>query len=197
MKIALFGGTFNPIHNGHIYLVMSAIQQLNFDKVLIIPNNIPPHKPIPNEVSNKNRFDMCCLATKGYDKIEVSDIELKKASISYTIDTITEMKKQYKNDEIYLLLGSDMFLSFLSWKRPHDIFKIAKICVLPRDDNIDKVSSKCDYFCKLGATIEVLNAKPFKVSSTEIREKVFLGEQVSNLLSDEVERYIKDNNLYK
>lgn len=197
MKIALFGGTFNPIHNGHIYLILSAIQQLNFDKVFIIPNNIPPHKPISNAVSNKNRFDMCCLEARKYDKIEVSDIELKKDSISYTIDTIIEMKKQYKNDEIYLLVGSDMFLSFLSWKRPYDIFKMVKICVLPREDDINKISSKYNEFCELGANIEVLNAKPVEVSSTEIRKKIFLGEHVSNLLSDEVERYIKDNNLYK
>lgn len=196
-RIAIFGGTFNPIHNGHIHAALSAIKILKLDKLILIPNNIPPHKHISKDVSSKDRFNMCCLAAINYDKIQVSNFEINKKGISYTIDTILYLKEIYSSDLLYLLVGSDMLFSFSSWKCFVDILNAVKICVVPRyKDNMQLIKNKCVYFNNMGAEIQILDISPVEISSTEIRKKFLLSENVSDLVPNNVEQYIKYNNLY-
>lgn len=102
LKIGIFGGAFNPVHNGHLNLAKHYLDELGLDKILFIPTNIPPHKSNEDFAGRKDRFNMLRLAIKPYDKFEVSDIEFKRDGKSYTYDTLLELKKIYKNAEFYL-----------------------------------------------------------------------------------------------
>ncbi|MEG0457786.1 MAG: nicotinate-nicotinamide nucleotide adenylyltransferase, partial [Oscillospiraceae bacterium] len=112
MKIGIFGGTFNPIHNGHLNLINSFDTAIGLDKILCIPTNIPPHKSEDNIISGKDRLNMLTIATAENKKISPCDVELKTSGKSYTYNTLIMLRKIYFQDDFYLLMGSDMFLSF-------------------------------------------------------------------------------------
>ena len=114
-RIALFGGTFNPVHNGHINLCLECHKKLNFDKILLIPDNIPPHKSSDDLAGNAHRLNMLKIAAKENELFEVCDIEYKLKGTSYTVNTIAELKKIYKEDELFLIIGSDMLFMFDRW----------------------------------------------------------------------------------
>ena len=110
MKICFFGGTFNPVHNGHVRLLENAKEYFDFDKIIVIPTNIPPHKEVVFSVSDNDRLNMCKLAFDGI--AEVSDYEIVENTVSYTINTMYHFKEIYPNDEFYFLMGSDMLFMF-------------------------------------------------------------------------------------
>ena len=116
MKIGMFGGSFNPIHNGHIELAKAMYKELKLDKLLIMPSYIPPHKFVDSAAFPDQRFEMCCLAAKDIDGFEVSNIEIKRQGASYTYLTLKELKAIYPEDELYLLMGADMFMTLQDWK---------------------------------------------------------------------------------
>ena len=198
MKIAMFGGSFNPIHTGHIQLAQAFVKRLGLDKVLIIPTFIPPHKHCDNSVSPQARLEMCRLAVKNLPFAEVSDIEIKRGGASYTYLTLEELSEKYKNDELFLITGADMFMSIHTWKHPEIIFSLATICGVPRnDDDIKNLQKQSEYLKTLNAKTEILDVSLMTVSSTEIRNKIKNGEDFSTLVPPEVENYIIENKLYK
>ena len=132
MKIGIFGGSFNPVHNGHIRLALFYKEKLQLDLILVIPANIPPHKSVQNFVSADDRINMLKLAFEDYDFVKVSDIEFKISGKNYTVKTLTELKKEYPNDEFYLIVGGDMFLCFETWKEYEQILSMCKVCTAPR-----------------------------------------------------------------
>ena len=127
MKIGVFGGTFNPIHNGHISLLHKMKQEMELDKVLLVPTFMPPHKSGDEVVSALHRLEMCRLAVQELDWVQVSDIEVMRGGTSYTVDTLRAISKTHPNDELFLLMGSDMFFSFEQWKSPNEIASLARI----------------------------------------------------------------------
>ena len=185
-KIAMLGGTFNPIHNAHVKLALEFIDRMKLDKVLMVPTAIPPHKEIKDFVPAEERF-----------YIEPCGLELERKGKSYTVDTLKSIKELYPDAELYLIVGADMFLSLETWRNPQEIFKMAKILSAPREDSDYEPMKEHQKMLKdLGADTFVLEKSIFTVSSTEIREKIKGGEDVSSLIPEKIYSYIKEKGLY-
>lgn len=193
----MFGGSFNPIHIGHVQLAQAFVKKLNLDRVLVIPTFIPPHKQYDYSVLPLDRLEMCRLAVKSLPFAEVSDIEIRRGGASYTYLTLQELSEKYKNDELFLITGADMFMSIHTWKHPEIIFSLAVICGVPRnDDDIKNLEKHSEYLHTLGAKTEILDAEVITVSSTEIRRRIKNGESTQGLVPDEVREYINKKHLY-
>ncbi|MBQ7956873.1 MAG: nicotinate (nicotinamide) nucleotide adenylyltransferase [Clostridia bacterium] len=190
MKIGLFGGTFNPVHTGHVKLVENFKEKLNLDKVFVIPTAQPPHKEAKELVSSEDRINMLKLAFGNL--AEVSDIEISRGGKSYTLLTLEELKKIYKDDELYFLVGSDMLLSFRRWYRWEDILSMCTLCATDRNNEESCKETDSDFFEK----IIFCDFEKTVVSSSEVREKLEKGEDVSHLVPEKVLNYIKEKGLY-
>lgn len=198
MKTAMFGGSFDPIHLGHVSLAHAFTERLGLDRVLIVPTCIPPHKIKKTSVTPRQRLEMCRLAFEGEEGYEVSDIEIRREGASYTYLTLTELKELYPQDELYLITGADMFMTIHRWKEPQIIFRLATICGVPRNnEDISGLEKQAEFLHTLGARTEILDAGIMTVSSTEIRERISRGQDISSLVPPAVEDYIYQNKLYR
>lgn len=195
-KTGIFGGAFNPVHNGHVNLAREAIEQLKLRKLLVIPTFESPHKAtklLPFDV----RAEMCRLAFEGIsDKCEVtvSDIERQMGGVSYTINTIRELAKQHHDTQFYLLIGGDMLFSFREWYKYESILKESKVCAIARGG--DNFTDMLEFAAEMGR-VKVLPTSIVDVSSTEIRGKLAKGEDISELVPRNVAEYIAANDLYR
>lgn len=200
MKIAMFGGGFNPIHTGHIMLVKAFAEALQLDKVLLVPPYITPHKhkQQDNSASLEQKTEMCRLAVKDIPFAEVSDIEIKRQGTSYTYMTLEKLSEIYPDSELFLITGADNFMTIHKWKHPEIIFSLATICGVPRNnDDMSDLQRQADYLHTLGAKTYIINADIMTVSSTEIRNNILQGKSISGMVTPEVEKYILQNGLYK
>lgn len=196
-KLGIFGGSFNPVHKGHIYLLKSLKEKLGLSKVLVMPSSVPPHKDILEKVPDEKRIDMLKKALEGIEGVEISLFEIENGGKSYTYFTLEEMKRLYPESEIYFLVGSDMFLSLDSWFNYPKIMDMAVFCAIPREkENRTLLKEKQKYFESLGYKTEVLDIEPLDISSSLIREKIKKGEKIDGLLPKSVEEYIRNNKLY-
>jgi len=183
-RIGLLGGTFDPIHNGHIAIAKTAIQQLKLDKLLLIPAGNPWQK---SEFSDsKHRLEMVKKAGNDLEKVEVSDIEVNKTGPTYTFETLQELHKKYPNSELILILGSDAIAGFDTWKEPNLVKTLARIYVVQRAGDFTQ-----DWH------FDRIQMPSIEISSTEIREKVKNNESISELVPKSVNEYISANGLYK
>lgn len=197
MKIAVFGGAFNPVHIGHTELVRLFDEKLHFDKILIIPSKISPHKSSDGLIDADYRMNMCRIAFSQMKNAVVSDIELRREGISYTVDTLRELKAMYPNDELYLICGSDMFLTLHKWREPNEIIKTATICAAKRGDERDEaILVQNERLCGMGAKTALINSYIPDVSSTDIREKLLDGKACGEQLDERVLCYIRRFGLY-
>ena len=190
MKIGLFGGTFNPVHSGHVNLVKNFKVKLSLDRVIVIPTAQPPHKEAKELASAEDRINMCKLAFGSL--AEVSDIEISRGGKSYTVLTLEELKKKYPDDELYFLVGSDMLLSFKRWYRWEDILSMCTLCATDRSNEESCREADKDFFEK----IIFCDFEKIVVSSSEVREKLEKGESVDAILPREVQKYIEEKGLY-
>lgn len=197
MKLGIFGGTFNPIHSGHIELVRHFADLAELDKVLLIPTKIPPHKVSPDLLSGETRFEMCTLAVAGESKIEVSDIELRREGSSYTIDTLKALEKMYEGAELYLIMGADMLLCLDSWRDYRCIIERCVICAAARNDStVQELKLKAKILGIPENRVIISDEEIMTVSSTQIRGNIKKGDSISGLVPDTVAKYIADNGLY-
>ena len=196
MKIGVFGGAFNPVHKGHIHLADAYYETLMLDKIIFIPTAKPPHKPDLNLAPSEDRINMLklAIADKPY---EISTIELDRQGVSYSVDTLSALKEIYPNDELYLIIGADQFFYFDKWYKYDEILKLATICTLARENEEEKLKL-LDFAEKLGIenSFYLLNAPVFKASSTQIRNGIKAGDDVSALLPNGVMQYIIEKGLY-
>lgn len=201
MKLGIYGGTFNPIHLGHVHILKEFIRRLGLEKVLLIPTGTPPHKAAPNLARAKDRLAMCALAAKEITEapVEVSQIETGREGKSYTADTLAALRGQYPKDELFLLMGEDMFLTVDQWVRPEEICRQAALCVSPRsEDGVRRLFlQKQKLEAELAAHCVIENIAYFPASSTEIRELAGQGKSLSQLVPPEVEAYIAAHGLYR
>ena len=201
MKIGIYGGTFNPIHRGHLTAAQAVKDALALDKLLLMVDGIPPHKQLPElSADNADRLAMAELATAELGKwAEASDIELRRQGKSYTSDTLRELKEQYPEDELWLIMGSDMFLSLHTWHEPEVIMSLAGIAASSRlEENEDAAfaAQKKRLEQEFGARIVTFcNPHVIEVSSTQVREALAKGEG-QQYLSDAVYGYIARKQLY-
>ena len=203
MKIGIFGGAFNPIHNGHLHLLdefyRAEMPFGQFDKLLIIPTANPPHKSSDGLISAEHRIAMIKLAIKELeyaDNIEISSIELESTEKSYTYTTLVKLKKIYPDAEFVLFIGSDQLFYFPKWYRYKDILKLAEVRAITRQEC--ECQAVADFLAKNKelAGINALVAKPVVVSSTQIRQMVSNGESIAGLVPPSVNGYIKEHRLY-
>ncbi|MCM1544753.1 MAG: nicotinate (nicotinamide) nucleotide adenylyltransferase [Ruminococcus sp.] len=200
-RIGIFGGTFNPPHKAHLNLALQIKENAQLDKIIIIPTFVPPHKQTDELQSGEDRLEMCRRTFRDAC-FEISDIELLRKGKSYTIDTLTAIKMLYPDDELFLIIGSDMLLSFHRWYRYHDILSLATLCVASRENMVD-YEALCRYSVDnlnldvLKNEIIISKLLPIELSSTEIRQKIKMNENLANLLTDETLNYIKEKELYK
>ncbi len=189
MKVAILGGTFNPVHNGHIALANTAAETFALDKVIFIPTYIPPHKDIEQIISAGDRFNMVELAIKDNDKYEVSRLEINRRNVSYSVDTVSYIKKIYPKDtEIFFLIGSDSAAALDTWKSIDKIFTVCRFVVGARPGYTLKTKNK---------NIEIMPMEPVDISSTQIRTMLKQGRSIQGLVPEKVADYIKKNRLYK
>lgn len=198
MKIGLMGGTFNPIHMGH--LIISEFLRITFplDKVIFIPSGNPPHKN--NDIAESNhRMAMVNLATSQNPFFEVSSIELKRTGKSYTIDTIKEIKDIYPNDQLYFIIGSDSLLDLTSWKDFESLISKTNFLICGRPENTEEsILNKIDELTKeYNSNIIYIKGPLIEISSTLIRDRIKDQKSIKYLVTGEVEEYIYKNNLYK
>lgn len=195
MKLCVFQGTFNPIHNAHLRVAEYVFNQLKPDKFLFIPACNPPHKECDSNLT-MHRLEMVKLALSDYLQFEVSDIEYKRCGKSYTYNTIIELYKLYDNlDKIYFIIGTDAFRKIESWYNADELKKLVKFIVFPREDNLEP--SDLDYLKDKGYDFEICGLPYKNISSTQIRESVKNRE--CNVLLDipnKVMEYIEKNGLY-
>ena len=197
MRLGIFGGTFNPIHRGHIELVKHFTCLARLDKVLLIPTKIPPHKVSADLLDGQTRFEMCSLAAEGEDKIEVSDVELRREGNSYTIDTLKALEKICDGAQFYLIMGADMLLCLDSWRDYRGIIDRCVICAAARNDStVQELKLKAEALGISENRVIISDEKIMTVSSTEIRDRLKKGEGISGLVPEKVEKYIADNKLY-
>lgn len=197
MKLCVSQGTFNPIHNAHLRVCNFVIDNFNFDKILLIPAYKPPHKETGLA---EHRLKMAELAVKNVEKLEVSDIEYKRDEKSYTYNTILELYKQYDIDEkISFLIGTDAFKNIESWYKSDELKKIVKFIVFIRENPID-YEKDIKSFEKLrlkGYNYEIMKLPYMDISSTQVRNNIQKGLSIANLVPKSVEKYIKENGLYR
>lgn len=201
MRIGIFGGTFNPPHLGHKNLAMQIKDIAKLDRIIIIPSYVPPHKESDQLASGEHRMKMCELMFNE-DCFCVSDMEICRKGKSYTIDTITALKEEYPGDELFLIVGSDMLLSFHEWKRYKDIISLAALCVASRKEEISQRILSDYALNTLGldenkGEIIIADIEPMEVSSTAVREQIKYGLDNCDLTSREIFDYARINLLYE
>lgn len=201
MKIGIYGGTFSPIHNGHILAAREFARQMRLDKLLIIPTATPPHKNEDCHINAEHRLKMCSIAFSDEDKITVSDIEVRRGGKSYTVHTLEELRECYPSDELFLLCGTDMILTFDRWYRFEDIFSMCCVVYERRENDRsldEKIDEKIAFFEEqYGAEIRHIDISPIEISSTQIRERVSRGDNVSEYIPEKVAQYIEEQGLYR
>lgn len=189
-KVGIFGGTFDPIHHGHLITAQSVHEIRNLDKIIFIPSFISPHKMDVNSADPEHRINMLKLAVEGVNFFSVSEYEINKQGISYTIDTLREFKKNY--DELEFIIGYDNIFKFHNWKEPDEIMKLSKVIVLKR-----KSSKPHPFDDKYVEQATFVQTRGIEISATDIRERVKKGMPIHFLVPEKVKEYIYSFNLYK
>ncbi len=188
--VGIFGGTFDPIHTGHLITAQAVRELRRLDKIIFIPAYISPHKTDIPTLSPRHRLEMVKLAIKNISYFNFSDIEIKAANTSYTIETLKVLKE--KHTKIELIIGYDNILNFSTWKDPDEILKLAKLIVLNRKLSIEP--KEMDRFYSSAIFVDT---PTIEISSSEIRERVYNNLPINFLVPEEVQKYIYHFNLYK
>lgn len=211
-RVGIMGGTFDPIHLGHLAGAGVAAETLGLDRVLFVPSSLPPHRPDRPQASGYHRFAMTALAVAGVPGWEASDIELARPGASYTFDTLTALGKQDEGSQFFFISGADAFAEIAAWWRYPDVLDLANFVVIARSgSSLDRLRSRLP---ELGprmvdstphdhlghsarAAIFLVNAQTPDVSSTEIRARAARGETLAGLVADPVASHIAAHRLYR
>ena len=191
-RIGIFGGTFDPIHLGHLIVAQQAAEKLGLDQVVFIPAGQPPHKGGEKLSPAKARYDMVRLAVKGNRLFKVSDIEIRSKNSSYTVNTLKALKSKHKTAGLFLLLGLDQAVLLSTWKEPQKLFELATVCVLSRPGfSRDQVEARWRKMLRF------LPVSRIEISATGIRDRARRSQSIRYLVSESVARYIKNKKLYQ
>ncbi len=214
-RIGVFGGTFDPVHVGHLGPALQALVAFDFDELVFVPAGDPPHKRGEPLTPFAHRFAMLTLATQAYDRLFVSDIERQRPGPSYTVDTLRLLRERHRSDRLYFLMGSDSLAQIVSWHRWEELVELASLVVLHRAtawgeelaahlptslrSRLERVAPAARMRDPGPGPTQVylLDHEPFPVSATDLRERLRRGEPVAELLPPEVYRYIVKYQLYR
>ena len=198
-KIGIMGGTFNPIHLGHLAIAQTAMEEMKLDRVLFIPNASPPHKEISkDEMSGEHRINMVKLAVEDNSNFKICTIESFGGKREYTVNTLRNLRALFPSDEFYFIAGSDALVGMSNWKSPGEIFAQCRVVVTHRAGESKSEFNRAAENLRnaYNAEIFVINMPPLDISSTQIRKKIAAGESVKHLVPDRVGKYISDEKLY-
>ena len=198
-RIGLFGGSFNPIHNGHLHLACSVKRSLKLEGVVIMPTGEAPHKSSAEYAPAADRLAMCRLAAQPYPWMRISDYETQKSGKSYTVDTLRALHEMRPDTAWTLMIGSDMLLSFRTWREWQEILHLASLCAVSRERGdlpaLNAFAAGMQAECP-DADIRVLSVRAFPVSSTEIRQNLQKNADCSCLLPENVVQSLQEKQLY-
>lgn len=195
-RIGIMGGTFNPPHNGHVHAARQAVQALQFDRLLLIPDNVPPHKVLPHGAANsEQRLEMTRRMAADIPGAEACDIELKRGGRSYTVDTLRTLHRQYPGADFFLIIGTDMLLTLDQWREPEALCELASFAVVARDaDDRSAIAEKAAWLEQTWrARITVVDCAALPVSSTQVRADRALCRE---MVPPAVYAYIVQQGLY-
>lgn len=198
-KIGIMGGTFNPIHHGHLILAQTAFEQFGLDQILFMPNKNPYYKKLTHIVTEEHRSDMVKLAIADNDAFAFSDVELHREGNTYTVDTLRILTKENPDTEYYFIMGADSLYQFESWKEASEILKMATLLVATRDAvSIHNIEGQIEYLEEKYEDVKIycLTAPSLEISSSSLRNWVRKGRSIRYLVPEKVANYIKDNGLY-
>ncbi|MCA9400361.1 MAG: nicotinate-nucleotide adenylyltransferase [Candidatus Omnitrophica bacterium] len=188
-KIGLLGGTFNPIHNGHLAIAQTALESEGLDEVLFIPSYLPPHKQTGNVLDSNHRYEMVRLAIKDNPHFSVSDIEINRGGKSYSIDTVEAIAKEMtRKAKLYFIIGADSIDGLKNWKRIDDLCALVNFIAVHRY-GVDKVQSSIK--------VKQIPMPALEISSSQLRNKMQHGKSIQYLVPERVLKYIRKNNLYQ
>lgn len=199
-NIGFFGGTFNPPHLAHKRLALRMKEEADLDKILVVPTFVPPHKAALSLAPGEDRLKMCRLLFDD-DIFDVSDRELRRGGKSYSFDTLSELRACYPDDRLFLIIGSDMLLTFHEWYRYRDILNLVTLCAASRDgkEGVKKLSEYALNTLDLDAgkgEIILSELPPVELSSTQIRALLADGKDAEDYLGKAVSDYIRKKGLY-
>lgn len=201
MRIGIFGGTFSPVHNGHLSAAQAFMQRMWLDVLYIIPTALPPHKQLHGDATAADRLEMLRLAFDGMEGVLISDMEIRRGGRSYTVDTLRELHEGLApDDRLFFLMGTDMLLTFDQWREPNEICRLCWPVYIRRESDaaldasiVERISRYRELY---GKTICRIDAPAVDVSSTAIREAVAAGRPIDELVPPTVADYIRDHKLY-
>ncbi len=199
-RIGIMGGTFNPIHKGHLALAKSAMQEFALDLVIFIPSGKPPHKAYKDIIDKEDRFKMVKLAAKGIPKFAFSRIELDRKGISYAVDTFNKLNKKYgEKIKLFYIMGLDSINEILDWKKPLELFKLCEFIVGTRPGTRIRTFRRLVKFPPLQKEVDKIHLMELKenISSSDIRQKLKESRSVSDVLPPVVLSYIRKHGLYQ
>lgn len=199
-RLGIYGGTFNPPHLGHERAAKVFLDEMELDKLLVMPTAIPPHKQVSEDDDPSVRLDLCRAAFgDGDSRVEVSDFEINKGGVSYTYETLSHFAEE--GTELFFLCGTDMFVSLDKWREPQIIFDLATVVCVSRDDDqalLDLMSAKAEeYKVRYGAKVHLSSAAAVEVASCDVRALIAESCDISDLVSGKVLKIINDRGLYK
>ena len=196
MRLGVMGGTFNPPHRGHLEAARHARSALALDRVLFIPTNVPPHKPLPHgSATAAQRCEMVRLMLEGEPWAALSTIEIERGGPSYTVDTLRALRAQTAAESCFLIVGTDMLLTLQQWRAPAELCTLASFAVVAREEEdrpaLRRQAERLRE--RFGADIRLIDCPALPVSSTEVRN----GDAARELVPPAVARYIESNRLYE
>jgi nicotinate-nucleotide adenylyltransferase len=194
-RLGVLGGTFDPVHAGHLAAASVAIDCANLDRVILIPAAQPPHRPAA-VASARDRLEMCRLATAGNPRYAVSDVELNRGGPSYTVDTLVELRRLHPHAELFLILGWDAASLFQTWHRPDQVRAMASILIVGRPGAKAPREADLESAGLVGPDVLVCPGDTPAVSASDIRRAVAARESIAGLVAGAVERYIAAHRLY-
>lgn len=199
MRVGIYGGTFSPVHNGHVAAAKAFMEQMWLDILYVIPTGVTPHKTMKGDATAADRLEMCRLAFEGMEGVIVSDLEVRREGKSYTVDTLREL---YDPDgRLFLLMGTDMLLTLDKWREPEEIFRLCYPVYIRREEDgaldaaiVEKIKT---YQEKYGKVVRRIVAPAIEISSTDVRAAVAEGFPIEGAVPSSVAAYIRDRGLYR
>jgi nicotinate-nucleotide adenylyltransferase len=193
VRLAVFGGSFDPPHVGHLLAAGDAADQLELDRIVFVPTATQPLKAGRSTAPAADRLAMVRLSVEGDARFEVSDVEVNRSGLSFTVDTLTHFAERFPADERFLLLGMDVLGTFDQWKEPSRVVALARPVLLVRgDESVDDLPASMG-----GNQVTRLPTRRIDISSTEIRERVRTGRSIRGFVTDGVAAYIARAGLYR
>ncbi len=199
MRVGIYGGTFSPVHNGHIAAARAFMEQMWLDILYVIPTGVTPHKDMKGDATAADRLEMCRLAFSGMEGVIVSDLEMRREGKSYTVDTLREL---YDPDgRLFLLMGTDMLMTLDQWRQPDEIFRLCYPVYIRRENDseldgaiVEKITS---YQQKYGKVVRRIISPAIELSSTDVRAAVAEGFPIEGAVPPAVAAYIRERGLYR